>query len=78
MPEAHEITLTIPPELGPADVVLSDLRDRVRALELDRAADRQRTSSVLVVVCWAAAPCSRSPGTTGPRAASPGATCGPG
>ena len=43
MPEAHEITLTIPPELGPADVVLSDLRDRVRALELDRAADRQRT-----------------------------------
>ena len=43
MPEAVEMMLTIPPELGPADAVLAELRDRVRAVEHERAIDRQRT-----------------------------------
>jgi hypothetical protein len=43
MPEALEIPLTIPPELGPAAELLTQLRDRVRDLELQRAAERQRT-----------------------------------
>jgi hypothetical protein len=38
-----EITLTIPSELGPAAAVRSELRDRVRTVELERAAERQRT-----------------------------------
>jgi hypothetical protein len=43
MPDALEIGLTIPPELGPAAAVLAELRDRIRAVELERAAERQRT-----------------------------------
>jgi len=43
MPDELEIALTIPPELGPATAVLSELRDRVHAIELERAAERQRT-----------------------------------
>ena len=43
MPEAVELALTLPLELGPADAVLAELRDRVRAVELERAAERQRT-----------------------------------
>jgi len=43
MADALELTLTIPPELGPAAEVVSELRDRVRAIERDRAAERQRT-----------------------------------
>jgi hypothetical protein len=45
MPEAVELTLSIPPELGPADVVLAELRNRVHAVELERAAQRQRTGA---------------------------------
>ena len=43
MPDALELALTIPPELGPAATLLTELRDRVRTIELDRAAERQRT-----------------------------------
>ena len=43
MPDALELPLTIPAELGPAAAVLSELRDRVRAVELERAAERART-----------------------------------
>lgn len=43
MPEALELPLTIPPELGPTAEVLSELRDRVRAVEDEHAANRLRT-----------------------------------
>ena len=43
MPDALELPLTIPAELGPAAAVLSELRDRVRAVELECAAERART-----------------------------------
>jgi REP-associated tyrosine transposase len=43
MPDELELPLTIPPELGPAAEVLAELRDRVRAVELERAAERART-----------------------------------
>jgi hypothetical protein len=43
MPDAVELALTLPAELGPAEAVLGELRDRVRAVELERAAERQRT-----------------------------------
>jgi hypothetical protein len=45
MPDALELPLTIPAEFGPAAAVCSELRDRVRAVELDRAAERGRTGS---------------------------------
>jgi hypothetical protein len=43
MPDDLEMPLTIPSELGPPAVVLSELRERVRAVELERAAERLRT-----------------------------------
>jgi len=43
MPDALELPLTIPAELGPAADLLSELRDRVHAVELERAAERART-----------------------------------
>ena len=43
MPEELEMVLTIPPELGPASDVVAELRDRVRAVENERVAERQRT-----------------------------------
>jgi REP element-mobilizing transposase RayT len=43
MPDAVELPLTVPAELGPAATVRSELRDRVRAVELERAAERART-----------------------------------
>jgi putative transposase len=43
MPDALQMPLTIPPELGPAAAVLCELRERVRAVELERAAERLRT-----------------------------------
>ncbi len=43
MPDELEMSLTIPSALGPAAEVLSELRDRVRRLELERAAERRRT-----------------------------------
>jgi putative transposase len=43
MPDVLEMSLTIPPELGPAAAVLAELRERVHVVELERAAERQRT-----------------------------------
>jgi hypothetical protein len=43
MPDALELPLTVPVELGPAAEVLSELRARVRAVELERATERGRT-----------------------------------
>jgi REP element-mobilizing transposase RayT len=43
MPDAVELALTIPPELGTAGAVISELRDRVHAVEIERAAERLRT-----------------------------------
>jgi hypothetical protein len=43
MPAELELLLTIPAALGPAAEVLAELRDRVRAVELERAAERART-----------------------------------
>jgi hypothetical protein len=43
MPDALDLAPTIPPERGPAATMLTELRDRVRTIELDRAAERQRT-----------------------------------
>jgi putative transposase len=43
MPEALEMSLTLPSELGPADEVLAELHERVRAVEHERALDRQRS-----------------------------------
>jgi len=43
MPDALELPLTLSAELGPAAAVLAELRDRVRAIELEREAERGRT-----------------------------------
>jgi hypothetical protein len=43
LPDALELPLTLPAELGPAVAMLSELRVRVRAIELEREADRGRT-----------------------------------
>jgi putative transposase len=43
MTEALETPLTIPPELGSAAEMRSELRERVRAVEEDHAAERLRT-----------------------------------
>jgi hypothetical protein len=43
MPDTIEMPLTIPSELGPATEVLSELRDRVRAIEIEYADERLRT-----------------------------------
>ena len=43
MPDALELPLTIPAELRPAADLLSELLDRVHAVELERAAERART-----------------------------------
>jgi len=43
MPEAVEMRLSIPPELGPAAEVLAELRQRVKAVEDAAALERQRT-----------------------------------
>jgi hypothetical protein len=48
MPEEVELRLTIPPELGSKDQVLAELRERVRAVEVERAAERQRTGHRVV------------------------------
>jgi hypothetical protein len=43
LPDALELPLTLPAELGPAVEVLSELRDRVRAVEIECEAERGRT-----------------------------------
>lgn len=44
MPQALEMRLTIPPELGPEAEVLDELRHRVAAVEAAAASERQHTS----------------------------------
>jgi putative transposase len=67
MPDALELSLTIPAELGPIADVLSELRDRVRAVELERAAERARTGRRVLgrrAVCaqsWRDCPASVEP-----------------
>lgn len=43
MPDAVELALTLPAELGPAADVIAELRARVHACERERATDRQQT-----------------------------------
>jgi len=43
MPDELEMTLTLPPELGPAELVRTELRERVARIEADRAEERRRT-----------------------------------
>jgi len=43
MPDAVELRLLIPPELGPEAEVLAELRQRVQAVEEEFAAERRRT-----------------------------------
>ena len=43
MPAELEMPLTLPPELGPADAIRTELRERVAHIEIERAAERSRT-----------------------------------
>jgi hypothetical protein len=43
MPDEVELQLTIPPELGPQEEVLAELRERVQTVEAEREAERRRT-----------------------------------
>jgi hypothetical protein len=67
MPDALELSLTLPAELGPAAELLSELRDRVRAVELERAAERARTGRrvlgrhAVLAQSWREAPTSVEP-----------------
>ncbi len=67
MPETVEMPLTIPPELGPAADVLTELRERVRAVEAEREAERQRTGGrvygrrAVLAQSWRGQPTSREP-----------------
>jgi REP element-mobilizing transposase RayT len=67
MPDALELALTIQAELGPADAMLSELRDRVRRIEEERAAERQRTGRRLygrravLAQSWSDQPASHEP-----------------
>jgi putative transposase len=48
MPDALELTLTIPSELGPIDQLLLELRERIHRTEDQQAAERGRTGSRVV------------------------------
>jgi REP element-mobilizing transposase RayT len=67
MPEAVELRLTIPAELGPEAEVLAELRQRVAATEAEMAAARQRTGSrvhgrrAVLHQAWWACPASFEP-----------------
>jgi putative transposase len=67
MPDELEVALTIPSELGPTAEVLSELRDRVHRVELEQAAERQRTGGrvlgrrVVLAQLWRDQPASREP-----------------
>jgi hypothetical protein len=74
MPDVLELPLTLPAELGPAGEVVSELRDRVRAVELLRAAERGRTGRrvlgrrAVLAQSWREFPASVEPrGTSGLR-----------
>ena len=67
MPETVEMTPAVPPELGPADAVLAELRDKVRAVEHNQAIERQRTGRrvlgrrAVLAQSWRDQPASREP-----------------
>jgi putative transposase len=67
MPETVEMPLSIPPELGPAAEVLDELRRRVHEVELELAAERQRTGRrvfgrrAVLHQSWSAQPASLEP-----------------
>jgi putative transposase len=48
MPEIVELRLTVPAELGAGADILAELRDRVRAVEDECAAERQRTGGRVI------------------------------
>lgn len=47
-PEAHTLTFTIPSELGDADTVISELKERVEAIESDTRSVRHRSGRGIV------------------------------
>jgi hypothetical protein len=67
MPEAVEMRLTIPPELGPEAEVLEDLRERVTTAVASLASQRQRTGQrvlgrrAVLRQSWQARPTSPEP-----------------
>ena len=67
MPEAVELHLAIPPELGPEADVLAELRDRVHTVEEEHAAERRRTGQrvcgrrTVLAQSWRGQPISREP-----------------
>jgi putative transposase len=67
MPEAVELRLTIPPELGPEAALLAELRDRVGRVEAECAAERQRSGGrvygrrAVLAQSWRGYPESREP-----------------
>jgi len=67
MPDALALPLTLPAELGPAAAVLAELRERVRAVEFQRAAERARTGRrvlgrrAVLTQSWRGCPASVEP-----------------
>jgi putative transposase len=67
MPDAVELALTLPSELGSADAFLAELRDRVRGVEVERAAERERTGGrvqgrrAVLAQSWRNRPASSEP-----------------
>jgi hypothetical protein len=67
MPEAVELRLAIPAELGPEAAVLAELRDRVRAVEAEQEAARRRAGGrvlgrhAVLTQSWRGQPTSREP-----------------
>jgi hypothetical protein len=78
MPKDVEMRFTIPPEIGPEEAVLAELRERVRAREAELAAERQRTGRRVVgrravlAQSWCSQPASHEPRRNlRPRVAAP-------
>lgn len=67
MPDELEMSLSIPPELGPAEALLAELRNRIARIEAERAVERQRTGGrvlgrrAVLAQSWRDAPGSREP-----------------
>jgi putative transposase len=67
MPDEIEMSLTLPPELGPAEPLRVELRDRVARIEAEHAAERRRTGRrvqgrrAVLAQSWRGQPESREP-----------------
>jgi len=67
MPAEVQLTLSIPPQLGSATEVLAELEQRVRAVEAQMAAERQRTGQrvygrrAVLQQSWRGHPSTREP-----------------